>query len=186
MPLPLPFLMALLVVLTVPSALAGTTATSDPPGAKLAGRGVNEASRSRGAGFTWPLAPHPVVRGFAPGAHPWSPGHRGVDLLGTAGQVVAAAGAGVVSYVGSIAGVPLVALTHPGGVRTTYQPVVAGVTLGAAVPRGAALGRLVSTGTHCAPRTCLHWGALLAQTYLDPVGLLDRGHPILLPGPSRP
>ncbi|EUA39499.1 secreted M23 family peptidase [Mycobacterium avium subsp. avium 2285 (R)] len=43
----------------------------------------------------WPLRPPPVVvRAFDAPAQDWHPGHRGVDLAGTAGQPVYAAGAG--------------------------------------------------------------------------------------------
>src|ERR1700760_2073663 len=34
----------------------------------------------------WPLTPARVVAGFAPAPEPWEPAHRGVDLLGFAGQ----------------------------------------------------------------------------------------------------
>ena len=43
----------------------------------------------------WPLRPRPaVVRAFDAPSPNWQRGHRGVDLAGTAGQLVYAAGAG--------------------------------------------------------------------------------------------
>jgi hypothetical protein len=35
--------------------------------------------------------------------------------------------------------------------------------------------------SHCAPRTCLHWGVRLGSRYVDPLTLLGRGPPVLLP-----
>ena len=74
---------------------AGSVATA-PSARGVSGRKPWAASR-----FGWPLRPAPrVVRRFAVGPHPWSPGHRGVDLAGSAGQAVLAAGAGVVTFTG--------------------------------------------------------------------------------------
>ena len=44
----------------------------------------------------------------------WNRGHRGVDLAGTPGQPVYAAGAGTVVFAGELAGRPLVSIAHPG------------------------------------------------------------------------
>jgi murein DD-endopeptidase MepM/ murein hydrolase activator NlpD len=133
------------------------------------------------ARFRWPLSPTPVVlRRFAVGPQPWSPGHRGVDLAADVGQPVLAAGPGAVTFAGVVAGTGVVAVTHPGGIRTTYEPVTAAVEAGAAVAAGDALGVLAS-GAHC-PASCLHWGALRGEVYLDPLTLLRPvAPPILLP-----
>ncbi|HRD62772.1 MAG TPA: hypothetical protein PL137_17850, partial [Nocardioides sp.] len=53
----------------------------------------------------WPLQPEPeVIRPFEPPDSPYGPGHRGVDLLGAAGQAVLTALPGTVTYAGSLAG----------------------------------------------------------------------------------
>jgi murein DD-endopeptidase MepM/ murein hydrolase activator NlpD len=129
----------------------------------------------------WPLRPAPeVVEGFDPPASTWGAGHRGVDLLGTPGQRVRAALPGTVSFVGVVAGRGVVTVDH-GDTRTTYEPVTSTVRVGTPVAAGDPLGRLAFPGSHCAPRTCLHWGWLRGDTYLDPLGLVGAGPVRLLP-----
>jgi murein DD-endopeptidase MepM/ murein hydrolase activator NlpD len=130
----------------------------------------------------WPLQPEPeVVAGFDPPDSPWGSGHRGVDLLGTAGQVVRAALPGRVSFAGVLAGRGVVVVDH-GDTRTTYEPVDATVSLGDAVAAGDPIGRLALPGSHCLPRACLHWGWIEgADTYLDPLRLVGAGPVRLLP-----
>jgi hypothetical protein len=130
---------------------------------------------------TWPLQPEPeVVALFDPPDGPYGPGHRGVDLAGAAGQAVLTALAGEVSFVGSIAGRGVVTVTH-GATRTTYEPVVGLVPLGTPVTAGQAIGTLQAGPSHCAPRTCLHWGWIEGETYLDPLRLVGAGPVRLLP-----
>jgi murein DD-endopeptidase MepM/ murein hydrolase activator NlpD len=136
--------------------------------------------------FTWPLSPRPaVVRPFDRPQHQWSPGHRGVDLLAAAAQPVLSAGAGVVAFSGVVAGRGVVSVRHPGGLRTTYEPVDERLASGAVVQAGDRLGVVSPASGHCAPLTCLHWGAVTAradeQSYRDPLSLLGFGRPILLP-----
>lgn len=143
----------------------------------------------------WPLEPAPAVaRRFEPSPTPWGAGHRGVDLVATAGQPVLAAGAGVVSFSGVVAGRGVVTVTHRGGLRTTYEPVRTRVPAGTTVLTGTPIGRVDVTPGHCAPATCLHWGLVRgsgpAAIYVDPLTLLPgaAGPPVLLPfvglGPS--
>jgi murein DD-endopeptidase MepM/ murein hydrolase activator NlpD len=136
----------------------------------------------------WPLRPPPeVVAGFDPPSVAWGPGHRGVDLLGAVGMPVHAALAGTVSFTGRIAGVPIVVIDH-GGTRTTYQPVAALAHVGQEVAQGQVVGTLEWFGTHCAPRTCLHWGLVEGENhYLDPLMLLGCGpQPVRLFSPTGP
>lgn len=133
----------------------------------------------------WPLDPEPeVAQGFSPPAHPYAPGHRGVDLAGRPGQPVRAALAGTVGFAGSIAGKPVVTVLH-GGRRTTYEPVVASVSRGDEVATGDVLGRLVVTDSHCFPAACLHWGLIegtgAEEEYADPLTLVGGGRVRLLP-----
>ncbi|MBK8076287.1 MAG: M23 family metallopeptidase [Kineosporiaceae bacterium] len=136
-----------------------------------------------GRAWSWPLTPpHPVLARFAPGPQRWSPGHRGVDLGATAGAALLAPSDGVVSFAGAVAGRGVLVISHPNGVRTTYEPVAALVGVGHPVRSGQIVGRVLATGSHCAQATCLHWGALRGQTYLDPLSLLGlRPPPVLLP-----
>lgn len=129
----------------------------------------------------WPLRPEPdVVARFDPPTSPYGPGHRGVDLLGRAGQRVHAALAGTVTYAGPLAGRGVVVVSH-GDTRTTYEPVSAAVSVGETVDQGAVLGGLQVFGSHCAPRVCLHWGWVRGETYLDPLRLVGAGPIRLLP-----
>jgi murein DD-endopeptidase MepM/ murein hydrolase activator NlpD len=129
----------------------------------------------------WPLVPEPeVVHGFDPPDDPWGAGHRGVDLRGSPGQPVRAALPGRVSWAGTLAGRGVVVVDH-GDTRTTYEPVEAGVTVGATLAAGDRIGRLALGGSHCLPLACLHWGWLDGDTYLDPLRLVGAGPVRLLP-----
>ena len=129
----------------------------------------------------WPLHPEPeVVARFDPPTSPYGPGHRGVDLLGRPGDRVHAALGGTVTYAGPLAGRGVVVVSH-GDTRTTYEPVAAAVSAGDRVGRGAVIGTLQAFGSHCAPRSCLHWGWLRGETYLDPLRLVGAGPIRLLP-----
>lgn len=111
---------------------------------------------------------------FDPPEDAWDSGHRGVDLVGTVGQPVHAALDGEVSFVGRIAGVGIVVVSH-GETRTTYQPVEPLVARGTRVSAGDVLGTLAWLGSHCVPRVCLHWGWVRGATYLDPLDLVGGG-----------
>ncbi|WP_410793676.1 murein hydrolase activator EnvC family protein [Kribbella sp. C-35] len=133
----------------------------------------------------WPLQPRPeVVRGFELPAKPWLPGHRGVDLAGRPGQPVLAATAGTITYAGALAGRGVVTITT-GPRRTTYEPVVPEVSVGTAVKTGTVIGRLSAAGSHCLPRSCLHWGLLQGKQYLNPLTLLPNRPVRLLPLTDR-
>jgi murein DD-endopeptidase MepM/ murein hydrolase activator NlpD len=120
----------------------------------------------------WPLSGSPTVqRGFDPPAVAWGAGHRGVDLVARPGQVVLAAADGKVTFVGSIAGKPVISLDH-GEVRTTYEPVISTLHVGEHVALGQVIGQ-VGTGGHC--RGCLHWGLREGKKYLNPLLLIGSG-----------
>lgn len=146
---------ALLVVLTVccPPARAGTPLVLEPP------------------------VPGPVLEGFRAGPHPWSPGHRGVDLAAGRGQPVRAAAPGVVHFAGSVAGRGSVSVDH-GGVRTTYTPVRPAVRRGDVVAAGDVIGHV--TSGHCAGG-CLHWGLTDGTDYFDPLLHLEVRRVSLVP-----
>ena len=125
----------------------------------------------------WPLRPRPlVVRMFDAPSPNWNRGHRGVDLAGSPGQPVYAAGAGTVMFAGELAGRTLVSIGHPGGLRTTYEPVHPSVRVGQLVDAGTAIGILEAGHAGCSATACLHWGAMWGAAsradYVDPLGLL--------------
>ena len=129
-----------------------------------------------GATWGWPLDPAPAVaRPFHAPPTPWSAGHRGVDLAAAVGQSVRAAGGGRVAFAGLVAGRGVIVVAHPGGLRTSYEPVSNAAVVGALVRRGGRIGVVGGVPGHCAPATCLHWGLRRGETYLDPLTLLRTG-----------
>jgi murein DD-endopeptidase MepM/ murein hydrolase activator NlpD len=129
----------------------------------------------------WPLSPRPeVVGGFDPPATRFGRGHRGVDLLGHAGQPVHTSLAGTVTFASDLAGRGVVVVDH-GQLRTTYEPVTARVQVGDIVARGEVIGTLQRAASHCFPRACLHWGLRRGEEYLDPLVLVGAGPIRLLP-----
>jgi len=175
----------------------GTVAGSGPsvgPGAQpISGPGVGAAARpvtgpvtvpDPADPFRWPLdGPPRVVVAFDPPAQPWLPGHRGVDLAATPAQLVYAAGPGTVAFAGRVAGVGVVSIDHPDGLRTTYEPVDATVHAGDRVAAGTPIGRIGARIDGCPPdiAACLHWGLRHGDVYLDPLALLGLGRVRLLP-----
>ena len=125
----------------------------------------------------WPLRPPPaVVRAFDAPSPDWHRGHRGVDLAGVPDQRVYAAGPATVVFAGLLAGRPVVSLVHPGGLRTSYEPVEAAVPAGRLVDASTVIGRLLPGHPGCSAAACLHWGAMWGPAaradYVDPIGLL--------------
>ncbi len=132
-------------------------------------------------GAVWPLSPVVVVRSFDPPPQPWRAGHRGVDLAGAPGATVVAASPGTVLFAGAVAGRGVVSVAHPGGLRTTYEPVLASVGVGDVVAAGEPVGTLVAGHRGCAVAACLHWGLRRGDVYLDPRVLVGLGRVRLLP-----
>lgn len=131
-----------------------------------------EAERLR-----WPIVPRPAVtRGFDAPFPNWHRGHRGVDLAVAPEQPVYAAAPGTVVFAGLLAGRPVVSIAHPGGLRTSYEPVQASVRAGQVVATGTVLGEVVAGHPGCLVTACLHWGAMWGPAsradYVDPLGLL--------------
>ncbi|MDK6301255.1 peptidoglycan DD-metalloendopeptidase family protein [Corynebacterium sp. UMB9976] len=110
----------------------------------------------------------------------WLPGHRVVDLRAAPGADVLASMGGQVSFVGTVAGTPVVTIRHRDGLHTTYEPVHAEVTKGEFVSRGQRIGRLANAallGDSARKPDGLSWGAWVKGTdgrkrYLDPFELL--------------
>lgn len=115
-----------------------------------------------------------MTRDFDELPHPYSAGHRGVDLAAVPGQEVRAAGEGVVAFAGTVAGRGVVSIDHEGGLRTTYQPLVPTVAAGDRVGAGEPVGTVVAGHPGCPNHVpaCLHWGLRRGTEYLDPLRLL--------------
>lgn len=138
------------------------------------------AAAPRGSSYAWPTGERAaVLRGFEPPSVPWGSGHRGVDLALDAGAPVLAAADGVVAFAGTVVDRPVLSIDHAGGIRTTYEPVLAVVAVGDAVERGDLVGTLQAG--HCAS-PCLHFGARTGpRSYIDPLLLLGDPPVRLLP-----
>jgi murein DD-endopeptidase MepM/ murein hydrolase activator NlpD len=169
-------LAALSVTLSLLAPAVGPTAVAPPS---------SPPNAPRVASTTWTApveGPLLVLRRFDPPPEPWLPGHRGVDLDAGVGDPVLAAGAGTVTWAAPIAGRGVVVVTHDDGRRTTYEPVDPSVSFGDTVEAGDPLGVITPGVGHCGGvPSCLHWGLRRGEDYLDPMLLLRRGRPVLLP-----
>lgn len=172
------------------SASGSATASASTPDTPVTPPGLTGPT----ARFSWPLpAPHPVLRPFQPPATPYGPGHRGVDLGGSVGEPVLAAGDGLVLYAGALFNCDLISIEHPGGLRTTYTPVVPSVRVGEQVTRREQIGTLLAAQPGCpeevgnngtGPPVFLYWGVHRDRNYLDPLRLVETGEVRLLPWPG--
>ncbi len=170
----MPARLLLALLLGCVAALAPAAAVAEP------------AAPAGAAPWGSPLGDPPAVtRPFAPPPSPYGPGHRGADLGGAPGDVVRAAGDGVVVFAGMVAGRPVVSVDHADGLRTTYEPVAPAVGAGQVVRRGEPLGTLAAGHEGCPAAACLHWGLRRGEVYLDPLSLLQPPRVRLLPlGPG--
>ena len=135
--------------------------------------------------WAWPLAPAQITARFDPPEQEWSAGHRGIDMAARPGDLVRSIGEGTVSFVGTVAGTPVITIAHPvGGLRSTYQPVDSALRLGDPVSIGSPVGNIArpkaGVGGHCAGR-CLHLGLRGPYGYLDPLTVLPRPAAVLKP-----
>ncbi|MBN4926252.1 M23 family metallopeptidase [Hoyosella rhizosphaerae] len=154
--------------------VASAPTASEP---ELANHDVLELAAPEISGrHTWPLHPRPTIaRRFEPPAHRYGPGHRGVDLSAAAGASVHASATGVVVFAGPVGGRPVISIDHPGGIRTTYEPVSPLINPGDTVTQGQHIGDVISGHNGCAVDACLHWGARHSAdrlSYIDPLILL--------------
>jgi murein DD-endopeptidase MepM/ murein hydrolase activator NlpD len=109
----------------------------------------------------------PLASAFAPiGRYG---GHWGVDWVVPEGTAVRAAGAGTVSFAGSVAGNLTATVDHGGGLRTSYSYLeTVAVKPGQPVAESTTLG---TSGTgHGAP--ALHFSVRLGETYVDPMAVV--------------
>jgi Peptidase family M23 len=114
-----------------------------------------------------------VDRSFQAPAFAYGPGHRGIDLAAPAGTPVRAAGDGVVSFAGSVAGSLHLVVAHDGDLRTTYAFLAgADVRTGERVARGQVVGLAGGSGPEHEPGA-LHFGLRLGDRYVDPQRLFE-------------
>ncbi len=130
--------------------------------------------------WQWPTGtPVPVVAGFAPPAHDWLPGRRGVTLQYPAPSPVYACASGTVTVAGPIAGRGVISIRHEVGGRvvwSTYLPVTPSVAVGDHVHKGDMIGVVEGDSP------TLHWGAKTGRrTYIDPIRM-TLGRRVCSPG----
>ncbi|OKK21156.1 hypothetical protein AMK16_07755 [Streptomyces sp. CB00455] len=128
-------------------------------------------------------APLSVARWWDPPPTPYAAGHRGVDLSAPVGAELRAVASGRVHYAGPVAGRGVLSVALANGLRTTYEPVRPLVSEGEEVTAGQVVA-VLTEGSHC-PGPCLHWGLLAGEAYLNPLVLVPRATPRLLPVPPE-
>jgi murein DD-endopeptidase MepM/ murein hydrolase activator NlpD len=120
--------------------------------------------------FDWPvLGGAEIVRPFDGPAEPWLAGHRGVDLAAPAGTSVYSPAAGVVSFSGVVVDRHLIVIDH-GELRSTLEPVMPALPVGARVGAGGLVGEVSGEPSH-APET-VHWGVRRGDIYINPALLV--------------
>ncbi|WP_084412778.1 MULTISPECIES: murein hydrolase activator EnvC family protein [Arsenicicoccus] len=158
-----------------------STPSAAPPPAPSRGQALPRSAAPRAPGrWTAPVRPLRVVTRFTAPPQPWARGHRGVDLAAGPGAAIVAPADGVVAFAGMVAGRPVLSVDHEGGLRSTYEPVVARVSVGDQVTQGQVIAVVADGPGHCSS-SCLHWGARRGQVYVDPLSLIDRPPLVLLP-----
>jgi murein DD-endopeptidase MepM/ murein hydrolase activator NlpD len=120
------------------------------------------------SGFGWRADPLHGARRF----------HAGVDLAGTYGQPVPAAGGGRVTFVGEQGAYGLtVVVEHADGVQTRYAHLSAlAVRAGEEVAKGTVVGRLGQSGRATGPH--LHFEVLLNGRRVDPAQVAQLTGPL--------
>ena len=83
-----------------------------------------------------------VVRGFDARAGPYGPGHRGIDIAASVGELVRAPAAGRVAFAGPVAGTNWVSLRVAPGVLVTLGPLLDPGAAAGPVRRSAPVGRV--------------------------------------------
>lgn len=119
-----------------------------------------------------PIQPMIIERFFEPPLTPYGAGNRGVDIQTQPNIPVRAPQDGIVFFSGKISNIGIISINH-NHLKTTYQPINSIVKAGQTVKRNQIIGYVAETGSHCKPRTCLHWGLIEEKRYLNPLSLFN-------------
>ena len=120
-----------------------------------------------------PIAPFDAERLFIGPSHPWDAGHRGIDIASQEGAEVLAPAGGTVTFSGLVVDRGVLTIDHGGGLVSSVEPVVPGVTAGERVTAGQKIASVSPERDHCASATCLHWGVRLHGNYINPLDVLE-------------
>ena len=131
-----------------------------------------------------------VVRGFDTRAGPFGPGHRGIDIAASVGELVRSPTAGRVVFAGRVAGTNWVSLLVAPGVLVTLGPLLDPATTADRVRLRTPVGRVgpghppppVGRAGSGREGATLHLSVRVDGVYVDPFAyLVDRPRPRLAP-----
>jgi murein DD-endopeptidase MepM/ murein hydrolase activator NlpD len=161
--------------------LLGMVGVAVPGSGALGANAFSASATARvGAPWLWPIAPPSLLRVFEAPPTPYAAGHRGIDLRTVPGSPVSAPSSATVRFAGVVVDRPVLTLDHGGGVLTSYEPLLSGLSVGDVVAAGDELGQ-VGAGGHCAD-ACLHIGVRVDGEYVSPLLYFDRvPRAVLLP-----
>lgn len=126
--------------------------------------------------------PFVVHKAFQQPPHPYAAGHRGLDLLATAGASIRSPTNATVFFAGRVVDRELVTLRTSDGLLITLEPVKTTLSAGSTVVAAENLG-VVGSGGHC-HETCVHIGVRHDGEYVNPLPyFLEK--PRLLPWINR-
>jgi murein DD-endopeptidase MepM/ murein hydrolase activator NlpD len=133
--------------------------------------GVSAPAAGASGTWLWPVS-GPVIRGFDPPDSPYGSGHRGIDIAAPVGTQVKAVDTGTVTFAGTVGGQTFLTIAHGGGLSSTYS-WLSGLLVheGALVARGQPVA-LSGWGHPGGFTPCLHLGAKLGSSYVDPLTYL--------------
>ena len=133
--------------------------------------GAAAPARAATPGTLAPPVDAVIARHFDPPASAFGPGHRGIDYAVAAGTRVRAAGDGIVSWAGSVAGNLSVTIDHGSGLESTYSILASlDVVQGEVVDEGRFVGTVGRD--HEGASGGLHLGVKLHDEYVDPLHYL--------------
>lgn len=109
-----------------------------------------------------------IVRQFDEPQKEWGRGHRGIDYVVPQGAPVRSAGAGAVTFAGTVAGEFYVTIDHGNGLETTYSQLSEiSVRRGDSVGEGTWIG--LAGYPHEGREAGLHFGVKVDGGYVDPL-----------------
>lgn len=118
-----------------------------------------------------PVQPMIIERFFEPPPTAYSAGNRGVDIETYPGAPIRSPQDGIVFFSGKLGNVGIVSINH-NNLKSTFQPLEPIIKSGQFVSRNQIIGYVSDAGSHCIPRTCLHWGLIEEKRYLNPLSVL--------------